>query len=55
MFLMYSSVAYAAEVTLAWRRKLVTGKLYKRHHRRGYFFWGDRFKSVIVENGGEIN
>jgi len=22
----------------------------KRHHRRGYF-WGDRFKSVIVENG----
>ena len=22
----------------------------RRHHRRGYF-WGDRFKSVIVENG----
>ena len=22
----------------------------QRHHRRGYF-WGDRFKSVIVENG----
>jgi hypothetical protein len=22
----------------------------KRYHRRGYF-WGDRFKSVIVENG----
>jgi len=22
----------------------------KRHNRRGYF-WGDRFKSVIVENG----
>jgi hypothetical protein len=22
----------------------------KRHHRRGYF-WGDRFKSVIVEKG----
>ena len=22
----------------------------KRHHRRGYF-WGERFKSVIVENG----
>ena len=22
----------------------------KHHHRRGYF-WGDRFKSVIVENG----
>ena len=22
----------------------------KRHHRRGYF-WGDRFKSVIVKDG----
>jgi hypothetical protein len=22
----------------------------KRHHRRGYF-WGDRFKSVIVDKG----
>ena len=22
----------------------------RRHHRRGYF-WGDRFKSVIVEKG----
>ena len=22
----------------------------RRHHRRGYF-WGDRYKSVVVENG----
>ena len=25
----------------------------KRHNRRG-FFWGDRFKSVIVENGDTL-
>jgi REP element-mobilizing transposase RayT len=25
----------------------------RRHNRRGYF-WGDRFKSVIVENGGTL-
>jgi len=25
----------------------------RRHHRRGYF-WGDRFKSVIVENGESL-
>ena len=25
----------------------------KRHNRRGYF-WGDRFKSVIVEKGGTL-
>ena len=25
----------------------------RRHHRRGYF-WGDRFKSVIVENGDTL-
>jgi hypothetical protein len=25
----------------------------RRHHRRGYF-WGERFKSVIVENGNTL-
>jgi len=34
-----------------WEIKVNLARFYnRRHHRRGYF-WGDRFKSVIVENG----
>ncbi len=31
--------------------KLGFSRYYNRRHNRRGFFWGDRFKSVIVENG----